>query len=428
MSGDREELERALLTRPFDAELRTRYARTLAQAGEFEASLEQWRLLTAQAADRAALRLELAQCLIELRRPEEAKKELLSARGCADFQAVWEGFPAPGKAALAALETEHAASGVESTGPARLRVLTGGANRSGDLAEVVSISRSGTVRFSDIAGMEELKKLVRLRIVEPFLRPGLFERFKRRSGGGVLLYGPPGCGKTLLARAIATECKASFTAVGISDLLEMWVGATERNLAALFEKARSERPAVLFFDELDALAYSRSKANSDHTRTTVNEFLSQLDGMSGSNDGLLVVGATNMPWDVDEAMKRPGRFDRQVFVPPPDLQARVEMFRLKLRDVPTGNVDAEELARNTEHFSGADIDGVIELAKDVVLTSLLEGGPERGIQHADLLAAIEQAVPSTLDWMKTARNLVKFGGAGKAYKDVESYLRSTKLY
>ena len=133
-----------------------------------------------------------------------------------------------------------------------------------------------------------------------------------------MLYGPPGCGKTMMARAIASECNASFTAVGISDILNMWVGQSERNLAGLFDKARSEAPAVLFFDELDALAFARNKAHSDHTRTLVNEFLNQLDGMAGQNDKLLVLAATNMPWDVDEAMKRPGRFDRQVFVPPPD--------------------------------------------------------------------------------------------------------------
>jgi transitional endoplasmic reticulum ATPase len=244
----------------------------------------------------------------------------------------------------------------------------------------------------------------------------------------VLLYGPPGCGKTMMAKAIATECDASFTAVGISDVLNMFVGQSEQNLAGVFDKARSERPAVLFFDELDALAYSRSKAHSDHTRTTVNEFLNQLDGMSGQNDGVLVLGATNMPWDVDEAMKRPGRFDRQVFVPPPDAQAREEIFRMKLRDVPVAELDYAALARLTENFSGADIDGVIEAAKDGALLQLLDAVEEVRIQQEDLTRAIAEAVPSTLDWLKTARNLVKFGGVGRAYKDVEQYLRQTRMY
>ena len=213
------------------------------------------------------------------------------------------------------------------------------------LADVVSITRASKVRFSDVVGMRDLKQVLKLKIIDPFANPGLFARFKKRAGGGVMLYGPPGCGKTMMARAIATECNASFTAVGISDILNMWVGQSERNLAALFVKARSDAPAVLFFDELDALAFARNKAHSDHTRTLVNEFLNQLDGMAGQNDKLLVLAATNMPWDADEAMKRPGRFDRQVFVPPPDLEARTEMMRVKLSDVPHDAVDFARLAR-----------------------------------------------------------------------------------
>jgi len=142
---------------------------------------------------------------------------------------------------------------------------------------------------------------------------------KAGSGGGILLYGPPGCGKTMLARAVANECNAAFVAVGISDVLNMWLGESERNLAAQFEKARAQQPCVLFFDELDALAYARSKAGSASARTVVNEFLTQLDGIGRENRGVLVLAATNMPWDVDPAMKRPGRFSRQIFVPPPDL-------------------------------------------------------------------------------------------------------------
>ncbi len=415
--GSREQLERALLSDPFDQSLRESYARLLSDLSDHEAALAQWQLLTRGSAAGAKIHVELALCLDRLGRDDERARAIELARGCADFEAVSSVLDETRRKLL---ESDQA--------PQRLRVVAGGANRKAELGEVVSISRSGTVRFSDVAGMEELKKVLRLRIIEPFARPGLFERFKRRAGGGVLLYGPPGCGKTMMAKAIATECKATFTAVGISDVLNMWVGQSEQNLASLFAKTRQERPSVLFFDELDALAYSRSKANSDHTRTTVNEFLNQLDGMSGQNDGVLVLGATNMPWDVDEAMKRPGRFDRQVFVPPPDAEARSAMFRLKLRDIPTRDLDFEELGRRSEHFSGADIDGAIEAAKDVVLLQAIERDAERALQQADLLEAIEQTAPSTVEWMKTARNLVKFGNVGKAYADVEKYLRAARLY
>ncbi|MEJ2118805.1 MAG: ATP-binding protein, partial [Alphaproteobacteria bacterium] len=161
----------------------------------------------------------------------------------------------------------------------------------------------------------------------------------------------------MTARAVANECKASFFSVGISDVLNMWIGESEGNLAALFDKARSETPCVLFFDELDALAFSRSKAHSEHTRTVVNEFLAQLDGMGRDNKGVLILAATNMPWDVDPAMKRPGRFSRQIFVPPPDAEARRQMLEVKLTGVPHEGVDYTLLAKKTTNFSGADMDG-----------------------------------------------------------------------
>jgi SpoVK/Ycf46/Vps4 family AAA+-type ATPase len=283
------------------------------------------------------------------------------------------------------------------------------------------------IGFDDIAGLEDLKRTVRLQIIEPFLRPGLFAKFRRRAGGGVLLYGPPGCGKTMIARAVSTECRAQFMTVGIADVLNMYIGESERNLASIFDKARHARPCVLFFDEIDALAYSRSKAQSEHTRQVVNEFLAQLDGFGTDNQDVLILAATNMPWDVDPAMKRPGRFSRQVFVAPPDEAARTRIIELKLHGVPHEAVDAREIAARTRHFSGADLEGVVELAKDYVLEDHLARNIERPIGQADLLKAADAMEATTLDWLRTARNLVKYAGADDGYKDVEAYLRRHKL-
>ncbi|WNG17054.1 ATP-binding protein [Cystobacter fuscus] len=410
MMRPRTELERLLASDPFDTALRAEYALQLLEAGEHGTALRQYELLRKQAPAQAAFALGVARCAWKEGDTEAARRAYAEARGL-------EGF------------TEDAEL-AQALGAARvqpgLRVVQGEAPREPPVAEVVPLTASGTVRFADIVGMEELKRTIRLRIVEPFLKPGLFARFAKKTGGGLLLYGPPGCGKTLIARAIAGECKATFISVGISDVLNMWIGESERNLSALFEKARGQRPAVLFFDELDALAYSRSKASSEHTRALVNEFLNQLDGMAGNNERILVLAATNMPWDVDNAMKRPGRFDKQVFVPPPDAEARAEMFRLKLRGLPTEAIEPLALAQVTAQASGADIDGIIEEAKERVLADIVERGVERSLTQADLLEAARASQPSTLEWLRTAKNLVKYGGDG-AYRDVEAYLKAHRL-
>ncbi len=410
MTEDIKELAEKLLRDPFDSDARRRYAEALFGTKDWDASLEQFRLLVRQEPSSAAGLLGAARCLAAMGDMAGARTEYERAKPCPDFEAD------------DALEEAFA----EGPKPA-LRVVDGGAEPRDQDADIVRISTARSTRFVDIVGMEDLKKTVRLRIIDPFLKPGLFAKFKKKAGGGLLLYGPPGCGKTLMARAIATECDATFIPVGISDILSMWIGQSEGNLAALFDKARSYRPSVLFFDELDALAYSRSKAQSDHTRSTVNEFLNQLDGMAGDNEHVLILAATNMPWDVDPAVKRPGRFDRSIFVPPPDAAARAEMFRTKLVDVPVGELDYRALAKVCEYASGADIDGIIDEAKDRVLADIMEGGEDRVLTQQDLLAAAAETEPSTLDWLRTARNLVKYGGSDRSYRDVEAYLKKVRL-
>lgn len=207
----------------------------------------------------------------------------------------------------------------------------------------------------------------------------------------------------------------------------MWIGESEKNLSLAFEKARGNRPAVLFFDELDALAYSRSKASSDHTRNLVNELLGQLDGVENDKDQVLVLAATNLPWDVDAAMKRPGRFDRGLFVPPPDTAARAEMLRQKLVGVPLGAVDLSAVAKATDYCSGADMDGLVEAAKENVLEDILTTGRERPLEQSDLLGAAQTTEASTTDWLRTARNLVKYAGGDRSYKEVERYLKRARF-
>src|SRR4051794_5191879 len=295
--SERVELEASLSRRPFDAELRKRYAALLSAERAWAEAVAQWQILAEQLPHEAAVHLALGRCQLELGDAALARAALARAKASPDYEV--DSFEA--RALLRRLEQlarpAERSDPFAEPAPPRLRAIAGGAGEGPTRANVVSIARADVVRFADVVGMAELKRLLKLQIIQPFLEPGLFQRFKKSSGGGVLLYGPPGCGKTLMARAIATECKAHFTAIGISDILNMWIGQSERNLAAIFDKARHEAPAVLFFDELDALAFSRSKATSEHTRNLVNEFLGQLDGMHGKNEKVLVLAATNLPWD-----------------------------------------------------------------------------------------------------------------------------------
>ena len=405
---NREQLEKDLVRRPFDNGLRRQYAEVLAAAGNWGSAVEQFGILAGAEPGKAYPLIGTARSQAALGERKAALDAYLRARNLDGFEP---------DAALDALAAE-----VRPAAP-HLRAVDGG--RSGNVVPFV-VERQGRIGFADVAGMEDLKSTLRLQIIEPFRRPSLFARFRKQAGGGVLLYGPPGCGKTMMARAIATECGAQFISVGISDILNLWIGESERNLANLFSNARENKPCVLFFDELDALAFSRSKARSEHSRTVVNEFLAQLDGFDHDNAGVLILAATNMPWDVDPAMKRPGRFARQVFVPPPDQAARATMFRQKLAGIPTGDIVMDALAAATALCSGADIDGVIDLAKERVLADIITSGNERPLSQADLQHACEAVTPSTLDWLRTARNLVRYGGEG-GYKDIEKYLGTIKM-
>jgi SpoVK/Ycf46/Vps4 family AAA+-type ATPase len=402
----REEMEAKLLRKPFDQRLRTAYAELLLESGESEAADEQFELLS-EAGDSAQPWVGRALAALARGEREPARAHYQRAREFADFEQLPE---------LEALEPPR------PSGRPRLAIV----NAQGDL-EAIAPSEKTRTRFADVAGLDALKQTLRMQIIEPFLRPGLFARFRKNAGGGVLLYGPPGCGKTLIARAVAGEIQGEFISVGVSEIVSMWFGESESLLARLFDKARAHKPCVLFFDELDALAFSRSKAQSEHSRRIVNEFLSQLDGISSDNQQVLVLAATNMPWDVDPAMKRSGRFARQVFVPPPDAAARAALFELKLADVPTTGIDTARLAASCELFSGADIEGLIDLAKEVLLGEIIRGAPERPLAQAELLAARKQFQPTTLDWLRTARNLVRYGGSDSSYRDVEQFLKSVSL-
>lgn len=281
------------------------------------------------------------------------------------------------------------------------------------------------IGFDDVGGLDEVKREIRRRIITPFLKPSLFQRFKRQSGGGILMYGPPGCGKTLLARATAGECGAKFYNVSITDVLDMYIGESERKLHEIFQMARRTAPSVVFFDEVEAIGGKRQHSREATTAKLVSQFLTELDGFAQNNQHVLVLGATNVPWAVDPAFRRPGRFDRVLFVPPPDAAARGIILRLLLDGRPqAGDLDLAELVKRTSGHSGADLRNLVDTAADEAIEESIETGRETAIGMRHLRDALARTRPTTLEWLTSARNHARYANQAGQYDDVLKFLDS----
>ncbi len=430
--------------------------------------------------DNVPLRRHLADLLLERGYPEEAEAEYRAALALAPEEAglkagLARAFYHQGKSSEALVVLEdlvkdsaapaahhalharilHAAGDVEKAGAAggRARVFDPGADL-GDLAELLGLEAPDadelvegrlrapageaageggevdlerpSVTFADVGGMEALKDEIRMKIILPLEKPDIYKAYGKAAGGGILMYGPPGCGKTHLARATAGEVKAFFLSVGIADVLDMWIGQSERNLQAVFEQARGHQPCVLFFDEADALGASRSDMRHSAGRQTINQFLAEMDGLEGSNRGVLILAATNAPWHLDPAFRRPGRFDRIIFVPPPDEPARAEILHVLLKGKPAAEVDCERVAAKTKDFSGADLKGAVDLAVEAKLAVALERGALQPLVTKDLLKAAKRVKPSTREWFATARNYALYSNQSGFYDDILDYLNIGK--
>jgi SpoVK/Ycf46/Vps4 family AAA+-type ATPase len=286
---------------------------------------------------------------------------------------------------------------------------------------------SSTVRLADVAGMVEVKKRLQAAFLAPMNNPELRKLYGKSLRGGLLLYGPPGCGKTFIARAIAGELGARFLAIGLNDVLDMWIGSSERNLHEVFSSARKASPCVIFLDEIDALGHKRSQLRNSAMRGAVNQLLTELDGVRESNDGVFVLAATNHPWDVDGALRRPGRFDRTLLVLPPDQPAREGVLRYHLRERPVAGIDVKALAKRTHGYSGADLAHICETAAERALLDSVSTGKPRMIEMRDMVAALEEIKPSIGGWLNTARNVVEFSNVDGTYDDLRKYLKQERL-
>jgi transitional endoplasmic reticulum ATPase len=273
-------------------------------------------------------------------------------------------------------------------------------------------------KFEDVGGMEEVKNDISMKIIHPLKNPEIFAAYGKKAGGGVLMYGPPGCGKTLLSQATAGEISANFFSVGLHQVLDMYIGGSENRLHQIFELARQCAPSVLFFDEIDALAADRRELKGSAGRTLINQFLAELDGSQNDNEGVLILGATNAPWHLDGAFLRPGRFDRMIFVPPPDQVAREEIVRIHAKDKPVVALDEAALAKRCEGFSGADIMAVFSRATESKMEEAMKKGKIIPVTGKDLVKSAKLVKPSTRKWFESAKNYALYANQSGFYDDV----------
>ncbi len=252
------------------------------------------------------------------------------------------------------------------------------------------------IHFSDIAGLEDVKQEIQLKMIYPFRHPELAERYGINVGGGVLLYGPPGTGKTMFAKAIACELDATMFVITPAQLMSKWVGEAEQNVRKLFEAAKAEEKAIIFMDEVEALVPKRRGSQSTVMQRVVPQILQELEGFDrGSGRALMFLGATNEPWSLDSAMMRPGRLDAKIYVPLPDAAARFRLLETYLGKRPLDDdVDFAQLVELTAGYSGADIRAVAERSATRPFLESVDGGTPRNIMMADVLAVLETLAPS----------------------------------
>jgi AAA+ superfamily predicted ATPase len=409
-------LEAGLAEAPDDTALRLQLARALLDAGEAERSLAEYQRVLARD----------PLCADALRGAHDAARAAGDAQRAAAYARILASLgPEPTEAAGPSPEAPEPGDDGSDPEPEpdsesdrpRLRILEGGR------AVVAEVESARGASLAAVAGLDDVKRRLELSFLGPIRNPNLSRAYGKRMRGGLLLYGPPGCGKTYIARCLAGELGANFISVGIADILDMYIGQSERNLHAVFQAARESAPTVLFFDELDALGQKRS-ARSPHTRDVVNQLLSEMDGVGTGDEAVFVLAATNLPWDVDSALRRPGRFDRTVFVPPPDLPARQRIIEIQLEGRPIHKVDPHKLAQKTEGLSGADVAYVCELATELALESAMKSGEVAPIGGKHFDRAIAEVRPSTGPWFETARNYALFADTGGEYTDLVAYLKA----
>jgi SpoVK/Ycf46/Vps4 family AAA+-type ATPase len=419
----------ALEAAPDDRGLRLHLAQLLGQAAEH-----------AEAAEHFAVLLEVAPDDLDALRGAAASAEALDAtEKAAGYRRLLTalggeaGVPVQGLS-LAPPTTEASDEAdedpeAEEAGEGRAFQVVEGAKRfmtEEETEAAAAFLETPDLTLDDVKGLEAVKRRLNVAFLGPLRNPEIRKAYGKSLRGGLLLYGPPGCGKTHVARATAGELKASFLSVGVTDVLDMWMGESERKLSELFKLARRHAPAVLFFDEIDALGHKRSALRGHAGRNLVNVLLSEMDGVDSENEELFVMAATNQPWDVDPALRRPGRFDRVVLVLPPDLPAREAILESRGARQPCEGVDWSWLAKKTEGYSGADLVHLCDSAVEQALEESLTSGQVRPLRQGDFKRALKEVRASVRPWFDHARNFAMFQNEGGEYDELLAHIKTNK--
>jgi transitional endoplasmic reticulum ATPase len=283
-----------------------------------------------------------------------------------------------------------------------------GDEKSTDAADWM-VKEKPTIKFDDVAGLEDVKTDIKLKMLYPFTHAELAERFGIRAGGGVLLYGPPGTGKTMLAKATAGEIEAAFFVISPADILSKWVGEAEQNIKKLFDAASQEPRSIIFIDEIEALVPARRDEGTSVMQRLVPQILQSVEGFAKSKtSAVMLMGATNVPWQLDPAILRPGRFDEKVYIPLPDHAARKKMLEIYLGKRPLADdVDFDRIATRLNGYSGADIRYIADRAAIIPFMKAVAGEGEQPIDLRIIESVISEAAPSVSpeavkrfeDWM-----------------------------
>ncbi|MFE8958172.1 AAA family ATPase [Streptomyces iakyrus] len=409
-----------------------------------DAAVDQLTALVTAQPDDAGLRLLIVQALVAAGRQGEAlqhaqeamradpssaaAREAMSAALLPRIPAAGETSQTPESSATVgraappeAPERVRSATSQPAEGHGRVRTDT-----DAPADDVVEVRRS-TVKLADVAGMADVKARLHTTFFAHLRNPEISRSYGQSVRGSLLLYGPPGCGKTYIAKAVAGELDVAFISVTLADTLDMWMGNSEKNIQAVFGTARRRNPCVLFLDEADAIGGKRSlNRHASGMRNVVTQLLTELDSIGSDNDGVFVLGASNHPWDIDDALLRPGRFDRTLFVAPPDAEAREAIIRAQLRSVPAADVDTGALASVTENYSGADVTHLCRSAIEIAMQDALARGRIRGVTTADFHTALRDVRPSVGPWFESAKNVVAFAKQDDRYRDLITYLGRRK--